>query len=301
MPSTQTQTESFRSSPSALVELWTLDGTNIGLSTVYYFCNMTSTSFQSIVFNGISYTPFPIRVEGMALDGKSSIPRPKLTVSNINGFVSSLLLQNQQINGATVTRQRVFSRFLDAANFPTPTPVWVTPDTTAAYPPEPWIVNRKVIENNQIVQFELSSPIELQNVHLPRRQIIANVCTWKYRDPRTCGYSGAPIADSANRLFTGSYYNMILSDRGTYNVATTYNRGDYVKTYSSLPQLSAIPIVYVCLVDGTVGVNPVGNPGSWVSDSCPKTVAGCVLRFPNQPLRTSAFPGATRAGWIAQA
>lgn len=262
---------------------------------------MTSNNFKPIVFNGISYTPFPIKVENMGQDGKGSINRPKLTVSNINGFVSALLLQNQQINGAVITRQRVFSRFLDAVNFQTPTPVWVTPDPSAAYPPEPWVVNRKVVENNQVVQFELASPIELQNVKLPRRQIIANVCTFKYRDPRTCNYSGPPVADNANRTFTGTYYNMTLSNKGVYNAGTTYNRGDYVSTVSNLPQLSSIPVIYVCLVNGTIGINPVGNPGSWVSDQCSKSVAGCSLRFPNQPLRTSAYPGVTRSNWVAQA
>lgn len=282
------------------MELWTVDGTSIGLSTIYYFCNAISTNFKPIVFNGVSYTPFPIKVDGMAQDGKGSIPRPKLTVSNIQGFVSQLLLQNQQLNGAVVTRQRVFSRFIDAVNFQTPLPMWVTPDPTAAYTPEPWVVNRKVIENNQVVQFELCSPIELQNIKLPRRSVIANVCTWKYRGPG-CTYSGAPVADSANRTFTGPYYNMTLANQGNYSSGTTYNRGDYVTIFSTLPQLSSIPLVYVCLVNGTAGVSPNGNPGSWVADSCAKTVAGCALRFAGQPLRTSAYPGATRANWIAQA
>ncbi len=300
MPQQQIQNESFKSSPSALVELWTVDGTNIGLSTIYYFCNMNSNSFKPIVFNGISYTPFPIRVEGMALDGKGSIPRPKLTVSNINGFVSALLLQNQQLNGAVITRQRVYARFLDAVNFETPTPIWVTPDPAGAYPPEPWVVNRKVVENNQVVQFELTSPISLEGVHLPRRQIIANVCTWKYRGPG-CQYNGAPVADNANRLFTGPYYNMTLVDKGAYNAGTTYARGEYVTSPSNLPQLSNVPVVYVCLANGTVGVTPSTNPGSWVPDACSKTVAGCTLRFPNQPLRTSAYPGVTRSNWISSA
>lgn len=292
--------EQYLSSPSALIELWKLDGTSIGLSTIYYFCNGSNTNFQPVTFNGVPYVPFPIKVDGMALDGKGNIPRPKLTVSNINGFVSSLLLQNQQINGATITRQRVSARFLDASNFGTPLPVWVTPDPTAAYAPEPWTVNRKITENNQIVQFELVSPIELGNIKLPRRQIISNICQWQYRSAN-CGFSGAPVADSANRTFTGSYYNMTLSNQGAYSASTTYARGDYVYIYSNLPQFSGIPVYYVCLNNGTVGITPSGNPNSWVPDSCVKTLSGCALRFPGVPLRTSAMPGTTRGPWISRA
>lgn len=300
MPQTKVVLESNLANPSALVELWSLDLTPIGVSTTYYFCNMSSNSCQPIVFNGISYTPFPIKGEGFALDGKGSIPRPKLTVSNINGFVSAMLLQNGQLNGAVVTRIRVPARFLDAANFQSPTPTWVTPDPTGSWPPEPWVVNRKVTENPQVVTFELSSPIELQNIKLPFRQIIANVCRWKYRQAGTCGYTGVPIADNANRTFTG-YYGLTLSNEGDYDAGTTYNAGDYVVIYSPLPALANIPIVYVCIKNGTVGVTPNGNPANWVADSCPHNCAGCALRYPGQALRGSFFPGVSRSEWISRA
>lgn len=287
-------------SVSSLIELWKLDGTAVGLDTIYYFCNGTSTSFQPVVFNGVVYSPMPIRVEGFDYDGKGTQTRPKLTISNINGFVSNLLLANTNLIGATVERTRVYARYLDATNFPTPKPTWVTPDTTAAYAPEPFMVNRKVIENPQIVQFELGSPMETQGAMLPGRQIIANLCRWPYRSVGRCGYSGAPIADAQNRTFTGSYYGMTLVDKGAYNAATTYARGDYVTTFSTLPQFSGIPFVWVCTTNGTVGVAPATSASRWVLDACTKTLAGCKLRFTGgTPLRTSAYPGVSRAGWIA--
>ncbi len=302
MAQTKVMMEQVGFTPSALIYLFKLDGTAIGLDTIFYFCDGTSTSFQPVVFNGITYTPIPIRVENMDYDGKGSQTRPKLTVSNINGFVSNLLLANTNLIGATVERTKVFARFLDAVNFPTPRPPWVTPDPTAAYAPEPFMVNRKVMENPQVVQFELGSPLETQGAMLPGRQIIANLCRWKYRDARTCGYSGPPVSDAQNRTFTGSFYNMTLVDKGAYSAVTTYARGDYVTTYSTLPQFSGVPFVWVCLANGTVGVNPSASTGAWQLDQCSKTVAGCKLRFTGQtPLRTSAFPGVSRANWIARA
>lgn len=293
-----TMREATRFDPTALISLYILDGTNIGMQSVFYFCSATNANMMPVVFNGVTYTPFPIEMSEASLDGKGQLPRPKITASNINGFMSALLLENDDLTGAVLTRRRVFARFIDAVNFPGSISPY-SPDPTAASPDEPWVVNRKISENQQYVQWELSSSLELQNVKLPRRQIIANVCAapWKYRDARTCGYSGIPVADSANRTFV-DYYGMTVTDTGAYDAGTTYDRGDACFVYSSLPQLSGIKVYYVCLNDGTVGVNPVGNPGAFVADACAKNCAACVIRFPNQPLRIAAFPGVSRANWV---
>ena len=302
MPKQEVYKEAYSFNPSSLIELWKLDGTPIGLDTIFYFCNGSNTNFQPVVYGGINYTPFPIMVDSMDTDGKGTLPRPRLTVSNINGFVSALLLENNQLTGAIITRIRVFSRFLDASNFPSPLPNWVTPDPTASYEPEIFYINRKITENQQIVSFELASVLDVQNVKLPKRQILSNSCSWKYRDTLSCNYSGAPVSDSSNKTFTGTGgYGYTLTDKGEFNIATTYNQGDYVYIYSTLPQFSNIKIYYVCSTNSTVGINPVGNPTKWISDSCSKTMAACKLRFTNVPLRTSAFPGTARSPFVTRA
>lgn len=287
-----------------MLELWTLNGTTIGLDTIYRFVNSSNGIYQTVVVDGVSYTPFPIKVESMEADGKGSLPRPKLTVSNVRGYVSNLLLQNgRSLDGAIVTRQRISARFIDAANWPAiQRPKWNTPDPTAAYAPEPFKINRKITENPQVVQWELASALEAQGSRLPKNIIMANACiNHKYRQSGTCNYSGVPVADVANRSFTGSIYNMTLNARGTYDADATYNRGDWVSVYSTLPQFANIPTVWVCQQNGTSGVTPSNGVSSvWVADSCAKSVAACKLRFVGVPLRTSAFPGAARAGWISR-
>lgn len=297
MPQQKVLQEAYSFTPTALLELWVLDGTAVGLNTVYYFCNGVNTSYQSITFNGTQYTAFPIKVESMDVDGKGTLPHPKLSVSNINGFISNLLLQNTSLIGATVTRRRVFARFIDAVNF-NPQPLWNSPDPTAAFPDESFQINRKIVENQQLIQWELASPLETQNVKIPKRTILANVCVWKYRDPTSCNYTGAPIADKGNKIFGAGGYGYTLTSRGVYNAVTTYAQGDYVTLFSTLPQFSGIPIVFVCTRNSTVGITPLGNPVYWIADSCVKNLAGCKLRFPGVPLRGSFFPGITRAGFI---
>lgn len=299
MPKQNVFQEAYSFTPSSLIELWKLDGTPIGLNTIYYFCNASSANYAPIVYNSITYVPFPMQVDGMETDGKGTLPRPRITLSNINGFVSSLLLQNNQLVGSIVTRTRVFARFLDAANFQSPTPPWVTPDASASYDPDIFYVNRKITENAQVVSFELASVLDVQNVKLPRRQILANSCQWKYRSAQ-CGYIGAPIADVNNKVFGSGGYGYTLNNRGQFNISSTYNQGDYVYIYSSLPQFTDIQVFYVCTTNGTIGITPQGNPGKWIPDSCGKLMSSCKMRFTNVPLRTSAFPGVARAPFIAK-
>lgn len=302
MPQLSVVQEAVSFSPSSLIELYTLDGTAIGMDTVYRFVNGSNCNYQSVIFNGVEYTPFPIFAEGFEQDGKTTLPKPRLSVSNVNGFTSALLLSNgNSLDGATVTRQRVFARFLDAANWPQndPLPSWVTPDPLAAYAPEPFIINRKVTENPQVVSWELGTALEVGNARLPKRIVIANICTWHYRG-LGCQFSGGPVADNQNRTFTGSFYNMTLADQGEWDEGTTYDRGDYVIKYPTIPQFASTPTVWVCLADNTTGVAPSTTSSVWKADSCAKSCASCKLRFPSSPLRTSAYPGASRADWIAR-
>ncbi len=303
MPIQKVMREAAGFAVTSLIELFTLDGTAVGLDEIYRFCNATSSNFQPIVFDGITYTPFPILLENVDTDGKGQLGRPKLTVSNIQGFVSALLLSGGPLDGATITRTRVYSRFIDEVNFPAnePTPPWVTPDPTAKYSDEMWQINRKVTENPQVVIWELASPIDAQRARLPKRQILANSCSWNYRQAGTCNYSGPPVADAANRLFTGPFYSMVLNDAGAYSAVATYNRGDYVYTNSTLPQYAAIKFVWVCTTNGTIGVAPSTSSPKWVADADSKTSAACKLRFPPPlALRTSAYPGTSRAGFIGR-
>lgn len=292
MPSINVVQEQVKFTASALLELWELDGRNIGMDTVYNFYDGTNNNFQPLTYNGIAYLPFPIKIENMSQDGKGTLPRPKITVSNIRGFISNILLEYDNLIGATITRTRVFARFVDASNFTSPPPVWSTPDPDAHYPPEPFVINRKVAENRQVVTFELSSPLELEKITVPRRQVISNVCAFKYRDPRTCTYSGAPVADIANRSFV-DFYGMTLNNRGVYDSNETYNRGDYV---SVATQFEGVSNVYVCAVDSTIGASPISNTSKWIADACTKNCAGCALR--HEILRGSFFPGVARAPWL---
>lgn len=296
MPQQAVNIEQASFTPSSLISLFELDATFIG-GSLFRFHNGTNNYFKPILLNGVEYLAFPINITNMDTDGKGGLPRPKISCSNINGFVSNLLLQDQNLIGAQFIRRRIFARFLDNENFPNNKNPYGVPDPTAAYPDDVFFVNRKVTENSDIVEFECTSPLEIDDVKLPRRQIYANICGIKYREPSTCGYGGAPIADKQNKVFGAGGYGYTLSNQGEWNSTTTYNQGDYVYLTSVLPQTAGLKLFYVCSINGTVGEgnNPTANITAWIPDTCPKSIAGCRLRFTGStPLRASLFPGVSR-------
>jgi lambda family phage minor tail protein L len=75
------------------------------------------------------------------------------------------------LQGAKFVRIRTLSQFLDAANFPSNINPFGTPDSTAELPQEIYFINRKIVENRDIVQFELVSALDLQGVRAPKRQV----------------------------------------------------------------------------------------------------------------------------------
>lgn len=302
--------------PGAIVDLFKLDASGIG-STVMRFHR--HTHLGPIWWNDEEYSPWPVETEGFELSSDRP-PSPKLTVANLDGSISLLCYQHDDLIGSVVTRYRTLGAYLDAVNFADPDQlvngsfrddtagwttsggtglVWltrcqaraqgtaiatksyqdvtvvagqqylvkamlvnrigtsrvrvydgaaftttldsmtqagitnyviVTPTTTTLrvsveadlgdeitvgglmvqkyignptadpdeeFPPEVWYIDRKASETNQSIQFELASALDLNGVMLPRRQIVANYCSWKsiggYRGAY-CGYTGAPVA-----------------------------------------------------------------------------------------------------------
>jgi lambda family phage minor tail protein L len=112
-------------------------------------------------------------------------------VANITGLVSALARDYNDLVGATLTRKRTFLRYLDAVNFAAGNP---SADPAQAFADEVWFVDRKASENRVLVEFELAASFDLAGVKLPRRQVVQNVCAWRYRSAE-CSYAGGAVAD----------------------------------------------------------------------------------------------------------
>ena len=164
--------------PSAIIELFTLqlDSSLHGATTIYRFHSGSNLNANGeIVWAGNSYQRFPIEATGFAYQ-RGQIPRPKLVVSNALGTISAILLlvnettAGNDLTGATFTRIRTMARFLDAVNFPGNSNPLGTPDPTAEFKRQVYIVDRKSTENREIVEFELAGAIDMAGVRAPKRQ-----------------------------------------------------------------------------------------------------------------------------------
>jgi lambda family phage minor tail protein L len=170
----------------SLIELYELDTTKQG-GPIYYFHSDVNTLNAPVVWQGITYVPFPLEATGFESSGVGSQPRPKLLLANISGMIGELTLSMNDLVTCKFIRKRTFVKYLDAVNFPDG--INLTADSNAHFPDDIYYVDRKSKEDKIQVEFELASALELTGVVLPRRQIVKNLCSWNYKSAE-CGYTG---------------------------------------------------------------------------------------------------------------
>jgi len=195
MSSTIIQADLQSLQPSALIELYMLDTTSLGGSPVYFHAG-TNGLQQPIVWQGQTYQPYPIQVTGFELTGQGALPKPTMSVSNVGGLISALVMQYNDLVGAQLTRKRTFAQYLDGAP---------TANGAAGFDDDVWWVHQKTNENKHVVTFQLASVLDVSGVTLPGRQILANCCSWQYRiwngtgfdySNATCPYTGSAMFDA---------------------------------------------------------------------------------------------------------
>ena len=181
--------------PSSIIELFELDATasSIGDTTVRRFHSGVNEQVSgNIEWAGFVYERYPVIAEGFKYDGQGQLPRPTITISNALSLATTLILTLNDLVGAKVTRIRTLKKYLDAVNFSTGTNS--TADPSAEFAREIYIIDRKTLENRDLVSFELSATFDVAGVELPRRQIIQNICPWTYKG-EGCGYNASNYFD----------------------------------------------------------------------------------------------------------
>jgi len=181
--------------PSAIIELFELrlESALHGSNDVYRFhAGSNADVTGNIVFNSQTYSRVPIKADGFEYTNTGTLPRPTLAVSNLSSTISALLLlvnattAGNDLGGAEVRRIRTLKKYLDGES---------AADPNAQFPQERWFIDRKSSETRDSVTFELASKFDLAGQKIPRRQIIANVCQWKYRSSE-CSYTGSNYFDA---------------------------------------------------------------------------------------------------------
>ena len=146
-------------------------------TTFYRFHNGTNEINTSIVWAGNSYTPIACEAQGFESGDNTTMARPTLTFANVVGTFSTILeIVNQvtafnDLQTALVTRRRTLAQFLDDANFSSGSNTYGTADPTKELEQQEFLINKKIVENNQICSFELVNTIDFEELQLPRLQI----------------------------------------------------------------------------------------------------------------------------------
>tara|TARA_Y100001963_G_C6766411_1_gene442527 strand:+ start:562 stop:1455 length:894 start_codon:yes stop_codon:yes gene_type:complete len=176
--------------PNAIIDLFEMRLNNDlhGSNDIYRWhdgCNANING--NITWNSNTYTRQPIKADGFEYTNTGTLPRPNLTIANLDGTMTTLLLlvnnttSGNDLGGAEVRRIRTLKKFLDGES---------TADPHAQWPTEIWYIDRKSAENREVVIFELASKLDLPGIEIPKRQLIGNICQWEYRSSE-CSYTGS--------------------------------------------------------------------------------------------------------------
>ena len=192
--------------PSSIIELFELEltvgthittGNPLGLPTVYRFhAGANLNNFGEIVYKQNSYQRVPVKAEGFEKTGSGVIPRPTLVFSNLGGIVQDTDTQqiitmsdfligvnqvtpNNDLIDAKFTRKLPLASSLDDQNFISGTNPFNTADTSEGLDDrlrdEIFTIDRKAIENRQIIQFELAAAHDLENKLIPQRVVTRDI------------------------------------------------------------------------------------------------------------------------------
>ena len=293
--------------PTAVLELFRVYPDRIKKPTLFLGFHGGTVYENSIVWQGVEYLPLAIETEGFDILADGKLARPKLRVSNQNNIITNFLQNYQDFKNAKIIRKRASVKFIDDANFEGGNP-FGTADPKAELTDETWLMGRKTQESKIFVEFELNSPLDLENFSVNNRNVVSKFCYWQYRG-EGCRYAGLPIERDDGEMFldpTGGSvvpkFNPTLNADGSaapspvsffsdpnalWNPTKVYEKGEIAITESPTilladrdPNKKGTPLktVFVC-VSGNSGQAPESNPTYWQKDGCTKKLSACRKRF----------------------
>lgn len=272
--------------PTAIVEFFQLYFNTIDKPDSFIAFHGGSLFQKGIKWQGVEYLPIPVETEGFEVNANGQLARPKLRVSNKDYFVTDLLLQNDDLQFAKLIRKRTFVKYLDDANFDGGNP-WGLADASAEISTDTYVIGQKTNENKVFVEFELTSPLDLENFEVNNRLIMSKYCSWYYRG-NGCNYRGLPLATEDGRMLTVDNEQFKIAQQWQTGVFYQSGHSTYLentKITVADPQNPAITspakIWYVCQQNhtGSLTTKPDINQTFWAKDGCNKKLDGCKMRF----------------------
>jgi len=282
------------SSPSQLIELFEIDfseihpvtktlsygnnqPTNMGVLRIYNNFNLfklTNNPYGIINWQNNSYYPFPIKAEGFEYNSSTTLPTPKISISNFspdnsnNSFYNYIRMQIQSLDdmiGAKFTRIRTFLKYLNSSNFQEGYNIYAT--NTGIYeielPKDIYYIDRKTIENASIVEYQLNTILDLENLTFPGRTIYSKKCPFQYRGEGCCYEYNSRLTS----LHSGIYADTVNPNFNVKGLLTappvaTENNQLFIGGIFPTGQIGASAIFRI--TGSNQGSNgSLGNSGAW--------------------------------------
>jgi lambda family phage minor tail protein L len=149
------QTDVLQPVLPALIKLFDIDATAI-TGSVYRFTDMTNSG-SSVVWNGNTYSPYPIKIDGISSTSTGAPARPRLYVTAIDGFFSALMALHEDMTGAQLIYRETFSTYLG---------------TSISMPPLYLTLSQPIVNDMTGIVFELKSSLDVEKKWLPARQML---------------------------------------------------------------------------------------------------------------------------------
>lgn len=248
---------------------------------------------KGIVFNSLMHIPIAVEVEDFETNIFNRINRPKIRISNSNYVMSSLLRKKNDFKFAKLERTKIFLKYIDDENFEGSTNPYGISDVNAIISRDTYVISQKIQENINLVEFELTTPFDLENFTIPGRLVLGRYCYWQYRGIG-CNYFGPVVCQDNDNQFThiptGNFNFQTTDNIWTYN--KQYYPGDVVYLET---EKDPFRTWYVCQKAHRASEYDIpsldGSP--WQSDGCSKLISACRKRFVDRTINYSGISGVT--------
>lgn len=236
-----------------------------GSNNTLYFHNEKdldgTDSDKDIIFDSKTYISIPLVIDNITKQSDGAQNRPKLTIANVESLIKTgskfksemedgtwdATIDGEPYNAADFTidgligqrfiRRRTLEKYCGSGV------------TAYEFPKETFIIDRVATKSLLHVEYELSSPTDLQGVRLPRRAVIGKYCPWTYQGyhqsntKSACYWKNHKQIKDVNGYLYSFYFTkddepIVLASllsgsttswwKGAYSSSTSYSKGEYV-------------------------------------------------------------------------
>lgn len=158
----------------ARVTLFELDLTMFDLGTFYLapYAAGDPGAGTAVSFGGETYAPHPMQYEGFQMAAGGSLPRPQITIANLDNSFTALVEQHDDLHGGILTRIRTYERYL--ADGP-------EPDGNAHLPFDVYEISQKTAHTQDSISWALAARMDQEGVELPSRVMVRDYCNHRVR------------------------------------------------------------------------------------------------------------------------